>query len=46
MADEEQQEETQEEKPEVAEDKRVPSDPENFRPADIPPKRLTPYGGK
>jgi hypothetical protein len=25
-------------------DTRVPSDPANFRPADIPPEPLTPYG--
>lgn len=38
---EEQQEETKEETPEVAEDQRVPSDPEHFQPADVPPEPLT-----
>lgn len=32
------------ETPEVAEDQRVPSDPDKFRPADVPPNPLTPYG--
>lgn len=52
MVDEPNQEEqTQEENkpqerevPEVAEDQRVPSDPDKFKPADVPPEPLTPYG--
>lgn len=44
MVDEEQTEEKKE-VPEVAKDERVPSDPEKFRPADVTPKPLTPYGG-
>lgn len=31
---------TEEQKPEVAEDLRVPSDPEKYRPADVPPAPL------
>ena len=41
---EEPKEELKEEKtetPEVAEDQRVPSDPDKFRPADVPPEPLT-----
>jgi hypothetical protein len=45
--DTEQEEKTQEEEtqaqevPEVAVDQRVPSDPEHYRPADVPPAPLT-----
>jgi hypothetical protein len=41
---EEPNEEVKEEKtetPEVAEDQRVPSDPDKFQPADVPPEPLT-----
>jgi hypothetical protein len=42
--DEAKEEEVKEEKtetPEVAEDQRVPSDPDKFKPADVPPEPLT-----
>ncbi|HEX4500652.1 MAG TPA: hypothetical protein VH187_05705 [Scandinavium sp.] len=42
MVDEEKQEQEEKtETPEVAEDQREPSDPDNLRPADVPPEPLT-----